>query len=209
LDSGDQTTLSGVVAAHDGVYSSSDAPFWVDGRPLVRTDSRPVGTITMFTCAGDDAAIGDGTPIFWDFSNSDDEVAAPDGYKRKRIEVSFCDPIYLKEGTNYFFNTLKGSYIDFYMVCPSGQYYYDRSLTPTLASGGDVVVNHYLNHHFFAGDCPMGDELNTEACADTALPINYKIWIEVTVPSGDGSSYGWGSMELYRARNILLPGEDQ
>lgn len=212
LSSAEETTLSGIVSGHTGeaIYEVP-TPHTPDGRAIVRADSRPVGWSTMFTMAGDTASgVGDGKALFWDFSNDDDIVTTsgvvPDGYKLKRINISFADPVYIKEGCNYFTGALKGSYLSFCIVCPSGQYYLSRTGAPQLASD-DVCIVKYVNRHFFSGDCPMGDELNTEGCAESALPPNYEMQVEVYVPDSDNSSYGWAELELYRERTILLPGE--
>ena len=188
-----------------------DGPISSDGRPIIRADSRPVGYYTYFTMAGDsEAGIGEGKKMWWDFSNDDDIVTTsgvvPDGYKMKRLKVSFADSIYIKEGCNYFFGALKGSYIHFMIVCPAGNYYLNRDGSPAYASE-DVIVVRYANHHFFCGDCPMGDELNTEGCAESAMPSDYELWIEIYVPEEDNSSYGHAELEMYRQRTYLLPGE--
>ncbi len=208
LSSAEMATLSGVVAAHQGDPYIIKAPTMSDGRPIVRADSRPIGYATMFTMAGDTASgIGDGKEILWDFSNNDDEVSAPSGYKRKRIEINFLDPIYIKEGTVYFHSAKKGSYVDFSVICPNGQYYKKRDGSLAQATE-DTLITKYLNKHHFYGNCPMGDELNTESATETALPSNYKLWIETTVPDSDNDSYGYGELEIYRERTCLLPGEE-
>ena len=181
-----------------------------DGRSIVSANSRPVGYYTMFTMAGDTASgIGDGQKIVWDFSNDDDLMAsgvAPEGYKGKCIRIDFLDPVYVKEGCLYFHNADQRSYIDFDIVCPDGQYYLDRNGAPVQANG-DVTVVRYVNKHHFSGDCPMGDELNTESANESAIPSNYEIHVRIYVPENDNDSYGYGELELYRARTILLPGE--
>ena len=61
------------------VYNAPDleGPHMGDGRPIVRSDSRPIGTVTMFTMAGDTASgIGDGHHLEWDFSNDDNLVSS-------------------------------------------------------------------------------------------------------------------------------------
>jgi hypothetical protein len=211
LTSGDVSVLDDVVSDHDGTaLPVTEAPTMADGRPIIRAESRPLNYVTMFTMSGDTASgIGDGKDIFWDFSNDDDLVAsgvAPDGYKRKLIDVTFLDAIFIKEGTNYFYGAQKGSYVSFTVVCPSGSYYIDRDGSPALATE-DAIVTNYVNKHFFSGDCPMGDELNTESCTQDALPAGYKLRVEVTVPNSDNSSYGCGELEIYRTRTCLLPGE--
>jgi len=191
-------------------YHVDKGPTMGDGRPIVRSDSRPIGYSTMFTMTGDTASgIGDGKDILWDFSNDDDLTASgtwPEGYKSKCIYLNFLDPVYVKEGCLYFHNAKKGSYVNFSIICPSGQYYLDRDGYPVQAVEDTVIVRYVNNHHFY-GDCPMGDELNTESATENAIPVNYRLCVEVFVPENDNDSYGYGELEVYRARTYLLPGE--
>lgn len=184
----------------------------------------------MFTCRGDSTTgIGDGKKLFWDFSNSDDIVtdsittAIPANHKRKRIEFGFSDKIYIKEGTIYFHGAPKGQYLDLWVICKAGGYYDDPNgeipgsllgLDPdknyTQASV-DTPVTHYVNNQYMQGTCPMGDELNTEGASEAGLPkqqFGYVLWLEVTTPNSDSESNGYTSVELYRDRTTLLPGED-
>ena len=195
-------------------------PISADGKEIIRADSRPPTTQTYFTCESDDVTsspgkIGEGNRFFWDFSNSDNDLdespipsgqPIPEGYKRKRIEAQFHDPLYLKDGTFYWMNATKGSYLCVHVVCPDGQYYLNRSGIP-IEADGDTVVETFVNKHFFAGDCPMGDEVNAEGAQVTPMPTNYKMWLDITVPDSDNTSYGWASLECYRSRSVLLPGE--
>lgn len=178
------------------------------GKWRVRADSRPLAESgapyeTVFTMIGDDTDIANGTPIYWDFSNNADLVDAPTGYKRKRIEVRFLEPVYLKDGAMYFTDVLKGSYLDLFVVCPAGQYYLKNDGSPALATQ-DTPVRHFLMHHFFSGTVNMGDEQNAEGAAEDPVPTNYVIWLEVTVPAGDNSSFGWGELEMYREKTMIL-----
>lgn len=212
LPGGDIATLSGIVASHNGEFLDEiEPPTMADGRPIVRAESRPINYQTMFTMSGDDTDMGNGQEMYWDFSNDDDLVTTsglvPDGYKMKDIVINFCDNIYVKEGTIYFHDALKKSYLEFCIICPSGNYYYDRNGNPQLATE-EVMVMKYLSKHFFAGDCPMGDELNTESCNENPIPPNYEFHIHVYVPEADNSSFGYGELELYRVRSCLLPGEE-
>src|SRR3990172_12703936 len=104
-------------------YVSSEQNW--DGKQVVISSSRPKNTETCFTTCGDDVVtplIGEGKRMAWDFSNTDDDISAPSGFKRKRLVVRFVDSIWIKQGTLYYFNTMKGSYGDMYIVCPAGQY---------------------------------------------------------------------------------------
>lgn len=205
-------------------------PTSLDGREVVRVDSRPKGFTSSFISRDDTlTGIGDGSPLIWDFSNSDNIVTdsltfpVPSGYKRKRVEIGFSEKIYIKEGTIYFFNAPKGQYLDMYVVCKQGSVYEDSNgqipgsaigLDPTKTytqATQDTPITHYVNTLFMQGTCPMGDELNTEGATEASLPTKaqgYVIWFEVTTPDSDNESNGVVQMEIYRKRTILLPGED-
>jgi len=164
--------LNDVVLNHSGEpVITSDEVRTPDGRLRVRSDSLPIGTTTSFTSQGDSPTeIGAGKEAFWDFSNDDDLIAAPAGYKRKSIMMTFVDPVFVKEGAIYYHDAVKGSYADVKVMCPEGGYYYDRQGNPAMAIGGILCI-------------------------------------EVTVPDTDSGCFGWGSIELYRTRTVLLPGE--
>ena len=174
----------------------------IEGKIYVRSESRPVDATTYFTTCGDNGNIGNGKRFAWDFSNTDDDITAPSGYKRKRIEFHFIDTFYMKEGTVYYFNKLKGSYFDQYVICPAGYYYYKNDGTPGYAAV-DTIVSHYVIKHPMQGDVPMGDELNSETCS-SGIPSYYKFWIEVTVPDTDITSNGVIEVEAYRDRTVIL-----
>ena len=177
-------------------------PKSADGKDIIRAESRPIGTTTVFVGKGDDTGIGDGKELSWDFSNSNDEITPPSGYKRKRLEFKFLDDVYVKEGTVYHFESPKGCYIDFYVVCPAGQYYYDNAGDLQLAAV-DTPISHYVVHTMIQGSTPMGDELNTETCSEK-IPPNYKFWAEITTPDTDVVSNGCVNVEIYRERTIVL-----
>lgn len=194
---------SSYLVSDSGLPVADSGPKSDDGKTIVRAESRPLNNTTVFTCRGDSGSnIGDGKIIAWDFSNDDDEISAPEGYKRKRLEFSFLDGIYVKEGACYHFDSPKGCYVDFYIVCPDGQYYYDNNGDLKQASV-DMVIHHYVNHHFIQGSVPMGDELNTESCSQS-IPNNYKFWVDVTTPDSDVNSNGFISLEIYRERTVIL-----
>lgn len=187
---------------YKSVCNQAIHPLSDDKKLIVRSESRPLNCTTVFTGVADNIGIGDGKVLTWDFSNTNDDVTPPTNYKRKRLEFSFIDTIYIKEGGIYYHNVQKGSYIDFYVVCPAGEYYIDNAGNTQLA-GVDTVVNHFTIHHPMQGTVPMGDELNTESCSN-AIPSTYKFWIEITVPDTDSSSNGALSLELYRSRTAVL-----
>lgn len=184
-----------------------------DGRWYVRADSRPKEWDIYFTGAGDDLVnglVGEGKDFTWDFSNIDDlDPTPPTGFKRKIVQFQFLDPIKAKEGTIYFYDAPKFSYIDFYIVCPPG-YPYPKK---TVDAEGNLQVEivyatentkcmRWVSHYHMVGSAPMGDELNTEAADESQTPP-YMIWqVEITTPDTDNSSYGHFTLELYRGRTI-------
>jgi hypothetical protein len=223
LPSADVTTLSGIVVAHEGEpLPDVEPPRMSDGRPIVRADTRPLETETFFTMAGDTASgIGDGTVMMWDMDEDDDWTDLGNGYMRKKFELSFNNVLYLKDGTIYFFNAPWGSWIDFYITVPAGSYYPNEYGTiPASALGlsgndmyayasNDVLYRCYVNKHHMFGDCPMGDELNTEGASVDGLPVGWKLTGHIHAPatsSGTGFK-GYASLESYRARTVVLPGD--
>ena len=206
------------LSASDGIrYVSLQKhinPISPDGKETIKAESRPPGHQTNFTGIGDGVSIHDGQEMFWDFSNDDYLVTdttslylpIPDGFKRKRLKVSFNDPVYIKEGAIYFVDAQKGSYVDMSVVCPKGQYYLDRDGVPILADT-DVYLSNYVSHHFIYGTCNLGDEMNAETCQEVPIPTNYEVWMEITVPDDDTVCFGWGNIELYRTRTAFYPGE--
>lgn len=201
-----------------------DQPHMEDGRPIVRADTRPINTETYFTMAGDSpTGIGDGKHLEWDFTNDDDLYTGPEvpaGKKCKRIELTFNCPVYLKDGTIYFFNALWGSWLDMDVVVPSGAYYPNPTGSiPASALGlsgnkmyaqasEDTPYQRYVNKHQFKEDCPMGDELNAEGAAINPVPVGWKIRGSIYVPDNDTASKGYGSLEMYRCHTMLLPGQN-
>lgn len=174
-----------------------------DGKTYVRAESRPLNSTTYFTMRGDNVGVGDGTVLAWDFSNSNDIITgAPTGFKRKRIEFTFIDWTYLKEGTLYWHNAPKGCYVDFLVVCPTGGYYQKNDGSVAQATS-DIVTAKFLVHHLIQGDCPMGDEMNTECCSNQ-IPSYMKFWIDVTTPTTDTTSNGKVQIEIYRERTHVV-----
>jgi len=180
-----------------------------DGKEKVVSSSLPSKTVTCFTTCGDNITPGSeeigsmAHRMEWDFSNTDNVITAPAGYKRKRIEVEFLDDIYIKEGTIYFHDAIKGSYVDLFVVCKAGKYYLKNDGSPALASV-DTPVYHYVMAHPMVGSVPMGDELNTEQAMETAVTTDYKFYVEITVPDTDSVSHGVSEFECYRPRTMIL-----
>lgn len=167
-------------------------PVDADGKPYSRAESRPLDKTTYFTMAGDSSTTrGDGTELRWDFSNSDDIITAPSGFKRKRVKISFIDEVNLKEGTIYFIDKLWGSYIDLLVVAPA----------PIAHPSVDVTLDHFVNKYFMTNTNILGDELNTEA-ASSNIPAGIEFWLEITVPDTDNSSKGYVSLEIYRPNTV-------
>ena len=227
LSVGDKTILDGVVADHDGTFipNVDTAPRMEDGRPLVRADTRPLGTMTVFTCIGDDStSIGGGVSLKWDFSTDDDLYTGPEvpsGYKCKQLLLSFHCPVYMKDGSMYFFDAPWGSYVQMSVAIPPGQYYPNPAgQIPAAAlglvndgrmfsnSGSDIVdYQIYVLRQYMYQSAPMGDEFNAEGAAIDALPPGWYIRALVFCPEGTTAFKGFGNIEMYRCHAVILPGQ--
>ena len=203
-------------------------PHMPDGRPLIRSDTRPLNTQTFFSSSGDlidisgNITISGGKELRWDFSNDDDSYTGdevPTGFKAKEMKVSFSCPVFLKDGTIYFFNAPWGSYAKMDIMVPTGHYYPNPSGgIPASALGlpgnkmyaqasEDTVIYSYVGKHFLYGDCPMGDELNAEGATVDALPIGWYLRGLIITPESDNTSKGFSSLEMYRCHTAILPGD--
>lgn len=224
IDSAELSTLAAIVAAHDGEpLPKEEPPAMPDGRPIVRADTRPIGTQTYFTCCGDDStSVGNGVCMRWDFSNDNDEYDGPEvpsGFKAKELLLTFQCPVYLKDGAIYFIDAPWGQVMHMDIMVPSGGYYQNPAgAIPAAALGlpgndlyaqasGNVVYQSYVHNHYVYGSCPMGDELNAEGCAVDALPIGWMLRGLIMTPINDDTSKGYASMEMYRCHTVLLPGQ--
>jgi hypothetical protein len=123
--------------------------------------------------------------------------------KQISVTIQFCDSIWLKEGTIYYMDCDKGSYIDMEVLCPNGGYYMYLGQVYQNTTGNDLAVDHYLFRHPMQDNVPMGDELNTETCSQE-LPSYLKFRLTVTVPEADVTSYGYMEVELYRRRTVVI-----
>jgi hypothetical protein len=181
------------------------------GKLYTRSESRPLDCTTVFTTCGDTLGenedIGSGSRLAWDASVADgwvdDQNGAPDGTKQFSVVIQFCDSIWLKEGSLYYMNCMKGSYADMTVLCPNGGYYMYLGQVYQNTTGNDLVVDHYLMKHPLQDDVPMGDELNTETCSQE-LPSYLKFRWTITVPEDDVASYGYMELEVYRRRSVVI-----
>ena len=187
------------------------------GKAIVRTDSRRQDYDIMFTGAGDDATlgIGNGTVLRWDFSNEQNVTTLPNGFKQQSIEFSFIDTTYIKDGMIYFFSAPKESYLDFYFNCPKNYPYMPKTVDPATAdvvwgelkfATQDTVIGHWANHLLMEGDCPMGNEMATEATADIPTPPYITFTCTVSVPPVFGweNFHGHINLQVYRGRTVIL-----
>ena len=225
LTSDSSATLTVIISEHSGEHlPNGNAPTMPDGRPIVRSDSRPLDTETYFTMSGDsDNNIGDGGMLMWNFSDSTTDMyigpQVPDGFKAKYISIHFHCPVNLKDGTIYFFDAPWGSYMSMYVGVPANSYYPNPAGSiPASALGlsGDdmyayttekIPLQCYVNKHHMYGDCPMGDELNAEGAAINAIPVGWNVCGLIVTPESDNISKGFASLEMYRCHTMLLPGQ--
>ena len=212
-------SIDAIVAAHipvplpDEVKEITIAGTSLDasGKLYTRSESRPLDCTTVFTTCGDTNGgtpnIGAGPRLAWDASVSagwvDDQNGAPDGMKQFSVIIQFCDSIWLKEGSLYYMNCMKGSYADMTVLCPNGGYYMYLGQVYQNTTGDDLTVDHYLMKHPLQDSVPMGDELNTETCSQE-LPSYLKFKWTITVPESDATSYGYMELEMYRRRSVVI-----
>lgn len=218
------STLPAIIAAHEGnAIIETPPPQTPDGVPIVRSDSRPLNTETYFTMCGDSTGIGDGKILMWDFSNDDDlfdhPLYVPSGFKAKRVSIQYNCPVWLKDGTMYFFDMPWGSYISMFVGIPAGNYYPNPAgnipaAALGLTTGGmysyadqDVPYQSYVMKHHMYGTCQMGDELNAEGAAYYPVPVGWQVCGLVVTPESDNVGKGYGSLEMYRCHTMLLPGQ--
>ena len=230
LSTVDLTTLSGVVAAHTGIAVESSAPVMSDGRPLVRTESRPLGTRTYFTSQGDNLTtgkFGEGKAIMWDFSTDEDLfdatqwINAPtmvSGYKAKYMNLAFNTAIYVKDGNLWHYDAPWGSFCSMYVTVPSGSYFPNSYGTiPAaalgLTTGGyyshatkNVFYSCYVKRQRFYGSSADGMRFEAEGCQINALPSGWYITIVISTLEDDVSSKGFGRLQLFRTDDITLKG---
>jgi hypothetical protein len=190
------------------------------GRWVVRSDSRKNGWDTVFQGAGDDMQIGKigaGTPFRFDFEadssdprwlTTEQDPTIPAGFARQRVDWMFCDWIFIKEGTMYYYNIPKGSTVNMWIVAPPGGFFTRKridnqlNLTQTNYPSGDQEVK-FLNwviNYPLEGTVPMGDELNTESASEKPAYPGILFRAEFTVPMTEGweKAHGHWSLEIYR-----------
>jgi hypothetical protein len=218
------STLPAIIAAHQGnAIIEESTPKTPDGVPIVRADSRPLNSEVYFTMCGDSTGIGDGPLIMWDFSNNDNEFTdsnwVPSGYKAKKISIQFNCPVWMKDGTMYFFDAPWGQNISMFVGIPAGSYYPNPAgPIPASALGlsdgkmyaytdEDLPYQSYVMRHLMYGTCPMGDELNAEGAAMAPIPVGWKLCGIIITPESDNVSKGYASLEMYRCHTMLLPGQ--
>lgn len=208
--------------------SKTVGPITTDGKPIVRSDTRPIGTQTYFTMTGDDlqtGKLGAGDQMRWDFSNEDNmydpnnfenPIVLASGIKAKYMEMKFTSPAYLKDGALFFFDAPWGAYASMYIVVPAGTYYpHPNGSIPASALGlsGDskyeystkrVFYASYLNNHFMYKDCSRGVNLDAEGSQVDPVPSGWLIAGLVCCPEDDNTFKGFGLIEMYRQTIGLL-----
>lgn len=227
INSGDRDLSSGEGIRYVSLYKHLN-PTTDDGREIIRADTRPLGTQTYFTMAGDDIEneiLGEGKVMRWDFSNNDDLYDPNDfmnphpvasGMKAKLIDLYFFHDVYMKDGTLYFFDAPWGAYCEMFIIVPSGTYYPNpNGPIPAAALGLSGTTKYaystkrvfyatYVQKHCMYRDCPMGDELNAEGATTDPIPPGWSISALVVSPENDTGLKGYGSFEMYRTTIGLL-----
>jgi hypothetical protein len=189
------------------------SPMDDEGKQFVRAESRPLTCTTCFTTVGDGSGVLDGEKLEWDASITTEgywvtqaphpSMIIPDGFKLHLAVITYRDSIWIKEGTVYYMDCLKGSYFCMGALVPHMHPFMYKGAVYINITGGDLLVDKYINKHPLQGNVPMGDELNTESCSQE-LPSYVKYMIGVFVPIEDNQSYGCFELEIYRQRTVDL-----
>ena len=171
--------------------NQADQPRSYDGKTFVRAESRPLDMTTCFTNRGDSATmIGGGARFIWN-SATDSSTDNGDGTKTITVDFGFKDEICIKEGAIYFFDAPFGSEIQLWSYVPA-------AFSPTQA---DMFIDNFVVGHYMYGDCPMGDELNTEA-ASTKIPNYIRHQLRIILPTAEATCKGYISLEIYRSQTV-------
>lgn len=160
-----------------------------DGKPYVRSESRPLDMTTCFANHGDSSTvIGGGTAFKWNAA-IDTFTDVDANFMKFEIDFGFKDEVAIKEGSIYWWD------VDWY-----GQIEMITYLPAAFSGSVDVPLNKFVSH-FIHGDCPMGDELNTE-CASNKIPAYIRHKFIVTIPKTATLARGFMSLEVYRTNTI-------
>ena len=91
----------------------------------------------------------------------------------KTMNVTFADPIHIKDGVIFFTGGALDAKINVFAVCPAGGAYLDDNGNVKIAMG-ERVISHYVVDHRLLGDAAMGHYFNVEARSG-AMPPGYMI----------------------------------
>ena len=181
------------------------------------------GTVTMTVAPADGAviaagyayaAIGCGKCVFeWDFSKDEPDNSSSSSSQTPETndpdtitkEISFCDPVHIKDGTLVFSDGKLDSTADMYVVCPAGYYYKDNAGGLHMASE-DLVVEHYVIDQRMLGWANMGITFDVESRSKPLFP-GYKI--RLVVKRGSATILrGYARLEINRQRTIIMMPQD-
>jgi len=177
-----------------------------EDKPYVRSEPRPLNCTTMFTGSGDTLsppAIGTGPRIIWDASITGDWTTsgAPSGYKQKTIDLVFCDDVYMRAGHIFTSVGVMTAYLDLYVMCPNGAYYYDEDTLLQNTTGYPIPIDHNIVQF------PLnktGSVLIDSETASSAVPPGYPIRAVISIPDTDDTCKGSAILMLYRHRTVVL-----
>jgi hypothetical protein len=203
--------IDALVAAHIPIpLPTPTQPVDAENKPYVRSEPRPLSCTTIFVGAGDKlqdsegpAIIGGGNRIVWNAKNAGEftTVGAPTGFKRKVIDLVFCDEIYMRAG--YIFAACEvEDYLDLYVMCPPGWPYSDGTQMKYNTTGDYLAIDRNVVHF------PLNSG-NSGVCLDSgtasqAVPAGYVVRAVITIPEDDIDCSGSAILMMYRARTVVL-----
>jgi hypothetical protein len=172
-------------------------------RGKITFDSAPANSVAI-TADYEYATIGGGTAkLEYDQASDGDS---------KTIEVSFCDPIHIKDGLVAFENGAFDSTINVYVYCPQYGVYVDDRLPATgvysddngniaPALGAEKMIAHYVVDQKLFGSVYVGMYFDVEA-RSTAMPPGYKV--KMVIDAGSATNLkAYARLEINRERSEI------
>jgi hypothetical protein len=116
------------------------------------------------------------------------------------VNLTFCDPVHIKDGFIAFMNGEIDSTGNVYVVCPAGYPYQDNAGN-THTAEVDTIIEHYVNDIRLMGDVPQGQYFDVETRSD---PVPPGYIIRVVINRGSSTTLkGYTRLEINRERTMI------
>ena len=169
----------------------------------VITFDTPPATDVVITADYEYGEMGIGSQLIYD--------QAVDG-DSKSVDISFIDPIHIKDGLVAFENGELDSTLNVYAICPQYGTYIDDRLPITgvyaddngnyvPAIGAEKIISRYVVDQIMLGSVHVGAYFDVEA-RSTALPPGYKIRFSINAGSATNLKV-YARLEINRERGAI------